>query len=104
MQGTVGRSFEYLIISPFFSFQSQEISAKEAHETELVEKLDHSSRKLESVNQDLEAGKARLEAVEAQLSEQNRQLDSALSDRQESLNYQETRLGSKNLKIPTYRI
>ena len=62
--------------------QSQEISAKLAAETQLVEELDQASRKLESVNQNLEAGKARVEAVESQLNEQNRQLDSALSDRQ----------------------
>ena len=65
-----------------FLFQSQEISAKVAAETQLVEELDQASRKLESVNQNLEAGKARVEAVESQLNEQNRQLDSALSDRQ----------------------
>ena len=53
-----------------------------AAETQLVEELDQASRKLESVNQNLEAGKARVEAVESQLNEQNRQLDSALSDRQ----------------------
>jgi len=62
---------------------SQEISAKVAAETQLVEELDQASRKLESVNQNLEAGKARVEAVESQLNEQNRQLDSALSDRLE---------------------
>ena len=66
----------------FILFQSQEISAKVAAETQLVEELDQASRKLESVNQNLEAGKARVEAVESQLNEQNRQLDSALSDRQ----------------------
>ena len=65
-----------------FLFQSQEISAKVVAETQLVEELDQASRKLESVNQNLEAGKARVEAVESQLNEQNRQLDSALSDRQ----------------------
>ena len=53
-----------------------------AAETQLVEELDQASRKLKSVNQNLEAGKARVEAVESQLNEQNRQLDSALSDRQ----------------------
>ena len=66
----------------FILFQSQEISAKVAAETQLVEELDQASRKLESVNQKLEDGKARVEAVESQLNEQNRQLDSALSDRQ----------------------
>ena len=66
----------------YFSLQLQEISAKVAAETQLVEELDQASRKLESVNQNLEAGKARVEAVESQLNEQNRQLDSALSDRQ----------------------
>ena len=66
----------------FILFQSQEISAKVATEPQLVEELDQASRKLESVNQNLEAGKARVEAVESQLNEQNRQLDSALSDRQ----------------------
>ena len=59
-----------------------------ARETHLVEELDEASRKLEAVNQDLEAGKARIEAVESQLNEQNRQLDSALSDRQGHLKQQ----------------
>ena len=64
-------------------FQAQQLSAKADREAELVNQNAELSEEVSTIKEDLVGSKQRASEAEAKLTVQNRQLDSALSDRLE---------------------